>query len=200
MIALSLIFFTDLLKTITLPITEQAAGELVIGDQVLLSGIIFTARDLANKYLYEEKPRLNLRNGAIYHCGPIVVTEKDRYRVLAAGPTTSIRQEPFTPALLKHYGLKIIIGKGGMGAATAQALKEAGGVYLQAVGGAAQVLASKIVEIKAVHFLELGEPEAMWELAVKDFPAVVAMDSKGGSLYAKISADSEKKLQEFNLG
>lgn len=189
-----------MLKKITLPITDKAARDLLIGDQVLLSGVIFTARDLVNKYLYEEKPSLNLKNGALYHCGPIVTKEKGQYRVLAAGPTTSIRQEPFTPALLRHYGLKIIIGKGGMGEETAEALKEAGAVYLQAVGGAAQVLASKITKIKAVNFLEFGEPEAMWELEVKDFPAVVAMDGKGGSLYAKISAGSEQKLKEFNLG
>lgn len=181
-------------KKIIIPISESEVRKLRVGDQVLLSGTIFTARDLANKYLFEEVPTLELAGGCIYHCGPIILEIRGEKKVVAAGPTTSIRQEPFTPEIMKQYGLRVIIGKGGMGIETATAMKILGGVYLQAVGGAAQVLASKIKKIEDVFFLEFGEPEAMWKLAVEDFPAVVAMDSMGASLYAKIEADSLKRL------
>lgn len=185
-------------KKIQLPVSEKMIRSLKIGDQVLLSGIIFTARDLAHKRLFKRGDEFpEMKNGCIYHCGPIVIEKNGKNIVTAAGPTTSIRQEAYTPEIIKNYGVRLIIGKGGMAEETAEALKNYGGVYLQAVGGAAQILAEKIVKIKNVYFRDLGDPEAIWELEVKEFPAVVAMDSSGGSLYKEIEKSSYNKLKEI---
>ncbi len=181
------------------PLDEALVRSLRIGDQVLLSGRIHTARDAAHKYLASEGTSpatlpagLELQGGVLYHCGPVMVRDDGgSWRVTAAGPTTSSREEPYQGEVLRHYGVRAIIGKGGMGDATRRALAECGAVYLSAVGGAAQVLAASVQRVEDVYFLEeFGSPEAMWSLFVHDFPAVVTMDSTGESLHDRVLRQS----------
>ncbi len=181
------------------PLDEALVRSLRIGDQVLLSGRIHTARDAAHKYLASEGTSpatlpagLELQGGVLYHCGPVMVRDDGgSWRVTAAGPTTSAREEPYQGEVLRRYGVRAIIGKGGMGDATRRALAECGAVYLSAVGGAAQVLAASVHRVEDVYFLEeFGSPEAMWSLFVHDFPAVVTMDSTGESLHDRVLSQS----------
>lgn len=181
------------------PLDEALVRSLRIGDQVLLSGRIHTARDAAHKYLASEGTSpatlpagLELQGGVLYHCGPVMVRDDGgSWRVTAAGPTTSAREEPYQGEVLRRYGVHAIIGKGGMGDATRRALAECGAVYLSAVGGAAQVLAASVQRVEDVYFLEeFGSPEAMWSLFVHDFPAVVTMDSTGESLHDRVLRQS----------
>lgn len=181
------------------PLDEALVRSLRIGDQVLLSGRIHTARDAAHKYLASEGTSpatlpagLELQGGVLYHCGPVMVRDDGgSWRVTAAGPTTSAREEPYQGEVLRRYGVRAIIGKGGMGDATRRALAECGAVYLSAVGGAAQVLAASVQRVEDVYFLEeFSSPEAMWSLFVHDFPAVVTMDSTGESLHDRVLSQS----------
>ena len=130
----------------------------------------------------------------LYHCGPVVVKEGDGWRVTAAGPTTSIREEPYQAEIIKRYGVRAVIGKGGMGAKTLAALKEHGAVYLNAIGGAAQFYARAIEAVDGVSLIEFGTPEAMWHLTVEDFPAIVTMDAHGNSLHKDIEQESGQHL------
>jgi fumarate hydratase subunit beta len=181
------------------PFTEDQVRSLKVGDAVEISGVIFTGRDVVHKYLHEGgalPPEVNLRDGIIYHCGPVVLKDDaGQWRVTAAGPTTSIREEPYQGQIIRDFGLRGVIGTGGMGERTLAACKEAGCVYLHAIGGAAQVLAETITQVRNVYFLEeFGSPEAIWELEVVRFPAVVTMDSHGKSLHAEILAASQAEL------
>lgn len=181
------------------PFTEEKIRALEVGDMVELSGVIFTGRDAVHKYIVDgnELP-VELRGSMLYHCGPVVVREEDAWVVKAAGPTTSIREEPYEYDVIRDHGLRGIIGKGGMGPKTLAACREFGCVYLHAIGGAAQVLAESIVEVEAVYLLEeLGSPEAIWQLRVEGFPAVVTMDSRGNSLHAEVEARSGARLKEL---
>lgn len=186
------------MKTLQLPLTEEDVCELALGDAVSLTGTIFTARDAAHKYLVENPDfsRIpDIRGSVLYHCGPVIIKQDGRYVVTAAGPTTSIREEPYMAAVIEKYGIRAIIGKGGMGPATAEACRRFGCVYLSAVGGAAQVLASCVKEVPSVSMLEeFGAPEAIWQLNVVDFPAVVTMDATGASLHQQVKARSEAQL------
>jgi fumarate hydratase class I len=139
-------------------------------------------------------PPVDLRGAALYHCGPVVSRDGDGWRVTAAGPTTSIREEPYQGEILRRYGVRAVIGKGGMGAKTLAALEETGAVYLNAVGGAAQFYARCIEGVDGVSLLEFGTPEAMWHLRVRDFPAIVTMDAHGNSLHKDIEQQSAEKL------
>ena len=192
-----------MLKTLTYPFTCASVRRLKVGERVLLSGRILTGRDRLHQYLAEgARAPVSLQNGAIYHCGPVVVREKGRWHVRAAGPTTSIREEPYMAAIIRQHGLTVIIGKGGMGEATRQACRRYGCVYLHAVGGAAQVLADTIKHVRGVHFRDtFGPTEALWELEVVDFPCLVTMDAHGHSLHATIAKRSESKIiktRKFN--
>ena len=129
-----------------------------------------------------------------YHCGPVVVKEGERWRVTAAGPTTSIREEPYQGEIIRRYGVRAVMGKGGMGAKTLAAMKEHGAVYLNAIGGAAQFYARAITAVDGVSLLEFGTPEAMWHIAVEDFPAIVTMDAHGNSLHKDIEQESGEHL------
>jgi fumarate hydratase class I len=131
----------------------------------------------------------------LYHCGPVVVKENGGWRITAAGPTTSIREEPYQAEILKRYGVRVVIGKGGMGPKTLAGLKESGGVYLNAVGGAAQFYARCVERVVDVSLLQFGTPEAMWHLDVHDFPAIVTMDAHGNSLHQDVEEASGQKLQ-----
>jgi fumarate hydratase class I len=179
------------------PLTEEQVRSLKVGDVVLVSGRMFTGRDEVHSYLMKHDPPVDLRGAVLYHCGPVVVKEGEGWRVTAAGPTTSIREEPYQGEIIKRYGVRAVIGKGGMGAKTLAALKEHGGVYLNAVGGAAQFYARTIEGVDDVSLLEFGTPEAMWHLRVKDFPAIVTMDAHGNSLHKEIEQESGKQLEQL---
>ena len=184
------------------PISEEAIRELKVGDQVLISGVVFTGRDAVHKYLHDggELPDgVNLDGGILYHCGPVVLKDDNgEWKVTAAGPTTSIREEPYQGDIIKQFGIRGVIGKGGMADKTLAACKEHGAVYLHAIGGAAQVLAERIKKVRNVYFLdEFGSPEAIWELEVDKFPAVVTMDSHGRSLHAEVAEASQAVLAEI---
>ena len=183
-----------ILKT---PLNEKIIRELKTGDEVLLNGTIFTARDEAHKYLAKETPDFGLKNSIIYHCGPIVKKQDDQYKIISAGPTTSAREEPYEAEIIKKYQIKAIIGKGGMGEKTMKAMKEHGCVYLSTVGGAAALLAKSIKQVKNVYKLEFGTPEAIWELEVENMPAVVTIDSDRNSIYDDVQKNSRKRYDEL---
>ena len=186
---------------LTTPLTEETVRSLKVGDEVLVTGLVFTGRDAVHKYLHEGgalPPGVSLQGGIIYHCGPVMMKQPDgSYQCTAAGPTTSIREEPYQADIVGRFGMRGVIGKGGMGDKTLAACQEFGCVYLHAIGGAAQVLAECVKSVRNVYFLEkFGSPEAIWELEVVDFPAVVTMDSHGRSLHREVFASSQAALQE----
>src|SRR5688572_14030665 len=186
---------------LTTPITAEQVRTLKVGEAVEITGVVFTGRDAVHKYLHEGgklPDGVNLRDGILYHCGPVVMKdEQGRWRVTAAGPTTSIREEPYQGQIIKEFGLRGVIGKGGMGERTLTACKEHGCVYLHAVGGAAQVLAECVKKVRNVYMMkEFGAPEAIWELEIADFPAVVTIDAHGNSLHNEVFAKSQAALAE----
>jgi fumarate hydratase class I len=176
------------------PLTDEQVRALKVGDVVLVSGRMFTGRDAVHSHLMKHEPPVDLRGSVLYHCGPVVVKEGDSWRVTAAGPTTSIREEPYQGEIIRRYGIRAVIGKGGMGAKTLAALNEHGAVYLNAIGGAAQFYARTITGVDGVSLVEFGTPEAMWHLRVEDFPAIVTMDAHGNSLHKDIEQESGKQL------
>jgi fumarate hydratase class I len=176
------------------PITEAQVRQLRVGDVVLVSGRMFTGRDAVHAHLMKHEPPVDLRGGVLYHCGPVVVKDGDTWRITAAGPTTSIREEPYQAEILERYGVRVVIGKGGMGAKTLAGLQKSGAVYLNAIGGAAQFYARTIERVDGVSLTEFGTPEAMWHLQVRDFPAIVTMDAHGSSLHQDVELESGKVL------
>jgi len=189
------------MNKLSFPFSEEKIRALKVGDEVLISGTVFTGRDAVHKYLHEGgelPPGVKLHDGIIYHCGPVMMKQPDgSYQCTAAGPTTSIREEPYQWQVIRDHGVRGVIGKGGMGPKTQAACKEYGCVYLHAVGGAAQVLAECVKKVRNVYFLEkFGSPEAIWELEVVDFPAVVTIDSHGRSLHEEIWKSSQAALTE----
>ncbi len=186
-------------RHIDYPFTAEQVEPLRVGQFVLVSGLVYTARDRMHKYLYEGGASpVDLKNSALYHCGPVVIRKQENWVVCAAGPTTSAREEPYLPRIFKNHGVRVVMGKGMMGKVTETACKANGCVYLHAVGGAAQVLASKVVSVKGVHFAaEFGMAEALWVLEMKDFPVIVAIDSKGRSLLRGIQLNSRRIGQKL---
>jgi fumarate hydratase class I len=183
--------------TLTTPLSEADVRKLKAGDIVLLNGPVFTGRDAVHKYLHSGGDIPVLKDAVIYHCGPVVLEQNGEYRVVAAGPTTSIREEPYQAAVIEKYGVKAVIGKGGMGAKTLEACKKFGCVYLHGIGGAAQIYARCVEETPAVYLKEkFGSPEAVWVMQVKDFPAVVTMDAHGRSLHQEVADVSKTHLQK----
>jgi len=176
------------------PLREHDVRKLKIGDVVLLDGVIFTGRDAVHKYLHDGGELDVIRSGVIYHCGPVVLKEGGAYRVVAAGPTTSIREEPYQADIIRRFGVKAVIGKGGMGAKTQQACKDFGCVYLHAIGGAAQIYAQCVQRVLSVRLEQFGSPEAVWELEVKNFPAVVTIDAHGNNLQQLVTEHSKELL------
>jgi fumarate hydratase class I len=180
---------------INLPVSEADIRKLKMGDEVSLNGIMLTGRDSAHTWLLNDKPeevRELLKGSVIYHCGPVVKKVGDEWHFVAAGPTTSIREEPYQGPVIKEYGIRGVMGKGGMGEKTLKALGENGGVYLHAVGGAATLQAQAVKKVHGVLKLEeFGVPEAMWIIEVEDFQAVVTMDSHGNSLHKEIKLASD---------
>ena len=187
---------------LTLPVSEDRIRELCVGDFVELTGLMITGRDAAHKWLVEEHREdvaPYLKDTVIYHCGPVVRQGSDgRYEFVAAGPTTSIREEPYQADVICRYGLRGVIGKGGMGPKTLDGLGRCGAVYLHAIGGAAQVLANAVPRVEKVFMLEeFGVPEALWVIQVERFPVVVSMDSHGGSLHEEVEGASRQRLSEL---
>ncbi|HEY9577400.1 MAG TPA: fumarate hydratase [Pseudobacillus sp.] len=184
--------------TLTAPITEEQIRELKVGDVVKITGRMYTGRDAIHKYLIDHDAPVDLNGQVIYHCGPVMLKdEQGEWHVKAAGPTTSIREEPYQGDIMKKFGIRAVIGKGGMGPKTLAALKEHGGVYLNAIGGAAQYYADCIKSVDGVDLMNFGIPEAMWHLQVEDFTAVVTMDSHGNSLHEHVDKSSLEKLSQF---
>ena len=181
------------------PLTEEQVRSLQVGDVVMISGAMFTGRDAVHSHLIKHEPPVDMRGSVLYHCGPVVVKDGDGWRVTAAGPTTSIREEPYQGEIIRRYGVRAVIGKGGMGANTLAALKEHGAVYLNAIGGAAQFYARAITGVAGVSLLEFGTPEAMWHLTVKDFPAIVTMDAHGNSLHKDVEQESARHLETIGV-
>jgi fumarate hydratase subunit beta len=193
------------------PINDEAIRALHVGDTVHLNGVIVTGRDAAHKYmiehfirnpvqpqeqeLYQELKKL-LDGGVIYHCGPVVKQHEDSsWSFVAAGPTTSIREEVYQPEVIAHFNLKGVIGKGGMGPKTLEACQQQPAVYFHAIGGAASLIAQSVKEVIGVHKLEFGVPEAMWVIHVEDFPVVVTMDSHGQSIHDNVAKASAERLE-----
>jgi fumarate hydratase class I len=176
------------------PLTDEQVRSLKVGDVVLLSGRVYTGRDAVHHHLMKHEPPVDLRGGVIYHCGPVVAKDGNGWRVTAAGPTTSIREEPYQADVIARYGVRAVIGKGGMGAKTLAALRAAGAVYLNAIGGAAQFYARTITSVDGVSLMEFGTPEAMWHLTVENFPAIVTMDAHGNSLHKDVEEASAHEL------
>ncbi len=202
-------------KRLTIPISDEAILELKVGDSVLLSGVMITGRDAVHKWMADtfiKKTRLPsgddlevyqaikpiLNGGLIYHCGPVVGgLDTRQYRVVAAGPTTSIREEPYQGEVMQHFNLKGVIGKGGMAAKTLKACQEVPAVYFHAIGGAASLIAESVQKVSAVYKLDFGVPEAIWVIEVKDFPAVVTMDAHGISLHDSVRLQSRQVLDRL---
>jgi fumarate hydratase class I len=183
--------------SLTTPLSEEQVRSLKVGDVVLLNGAMHTGRDVLHHHLLTHDSPVDLRGAVLYHCGPVALKDGEKWTIKAAGPTTSSREEPYEADIIKKFGLRAVIGKGGMGAKTLAAMKEGGAVYLNAIGGAAQYYANCILEVEAVDFLEFGIPEAMWHIKVKDFPAIVTMDSHGNSLHVDVEKSSASELEKF---
>lgn len=200
---------------LTFPLTDAAVRDLKVGDPVSLHGLMVTGRDAAHKWLVDtfikktrplqgddaqaiEALKPLFAGGGIYHCGPVVAgLDTKQYRFVAAGPTTSIREEPYQAEVLQHFGIKAVVGKGGMGARTLAACQSVPAVYLHAIGGAATLIAQTVNRVVGVYKLEFGVPEALWVIEVKAFPAVVTMDSHGRSLHAEVEAESRAALDRL---
>jgi fumarate hydratase class I len=180
---------------LTAPITEEQVRSLHVGDVVMVSGRAYTGRDAVHAYLMTHDPPVDLRGAVLYHCGPVVTKIDGGWKVTAAGPTTSIREEPYQADIIRRYGVRAVMGKGGMGAKTLAALGDHGAVYLNAIGGAAQFYARCVERTDDVSLMEFGTPEAMWHLWVRDFPAIVTMDAHGNSLHKDVEAESGKQLE-----
>jgi fumarate hydratase class I len=179
------------------PLTEEAVRALKVGDVVLISGEIYTGRDAVHAYLMKSPPPVDLHGAVLYHCGPVMLKQGDGWTVKAAGPTTSIREEPYQAHVIRNYGVRAVIGKGGMGKKTLAALQECGAVYLNGIGGAAQYYARSIEKVLGVNLIEFGIPEAMWHLRVNSFVAIVTMDAHGNSLHADVEKATAASLAEL---
>lgn len=187
------------------PISEAAARALKVGDEVLLTGRVVLSRDLGHKYMKEEKPewlKPLLEDAVIYHCGPVVAKNADgTWRFVAAGPTTSSREEPYQAEVLETYRVRGVIGKGGMGAKTSGGLQKVGACYFHTTGGAGALLAERVKRVVDVKMLEeFGSPEAFWIIEVEDFPLVVTMDSHGGSLHDEVLQASQARAKALMGG
>jgi fumarate hydratase, class I len=184
-------------KHLVAPLSEEQVRELKVGDVVLISGEMYTGRDAVHSYLMKHDSPVDLQGAVLYHCGPVVLKNNGSYKITAAGPTTSIREEPYQADIIKRYGVRAVMGKGGMGKKTLAGLQESGAVYLNAIGGAAQYYSRCIEEVLDVKLLEFGIPEAIWHLRVRDFPAIVTMDSHGNSLHADVEQASAVMLAKL---
>jgi fumarate hydratase class I len=203
------------MREITIPISDETIRSLKVGEPVALTGVMVTGRDTVHKWLIEtfikktrppqgddlevyEALKPLLEGGIIYHCGPVVSgLDTRQYKFVAAGPTTSIREEPYQADVMKHFNVKGVIGKGGMGPKTLKGCQEVPFVYFHAIGGAATYIAQSVTKVLGVYKLDFGVPEAMWVIEVKELPVVVTMDAHGGSLHQVVEEQSGKVLAEL---
>ena len=201
------------MKEITIPISPDTIKDLHTGDTVALTGILATGRDTVHKWMFDtfirktrepegddlevyEAIKPIFKESLIYHCGPVVSgLDTGEYKFVAAGPTTSIREEPYQSEVMHHFDLRGVIGKGGMKANTLQACQDVPAAYFHAIGGAATLIAESVEEVVGVYKLSFGVPEAIWVLKVNRFPVVVTMDSHGVSIHDQVEAESKKKLE-----
>jgi len=201
------------MRQITLPFSDEVVRSLKVGDPVALTGVIVTGRDTVHKWMIDtfikktrspqgddpevyEAIKPLLKGSAIYHCGPVVAgLDTKEYRFVAAGPTTSSREEPYQCDVMRHFKIQGVVGKGGMGPKTLAACQEVPGLYLHAIGGAASLIAQTVTRVLGVYKLDFGVPEALWVIEVKDFPVVVTMDAHGNSLHAEIDKKSKAALE-----
>jgi len=180
---------------LTTPLTEAQVRSLKVGDTVELTGRLYTGRDAVHHRLHlGEKPPVDLHGHVIYHCGPVMVKDGERWVCKGAGPTTSSREEPYQWEVIRDHGIRGVIGKGGMGPKTLAACREHGCVYLHAIGGAAQVCAERITRVDGVDWMDLGSPEAIWHLWVERFPVIVTIDANGNSLHQQVFDASAKAM------
>jgi fumarate hydratase class I len=203
------------MHSLNMPLSPETIRSLKVGDPVLLSGVMITGRDTVHKWMVDtfikhtREPQGDdlavyaaikplLEGSVIYHCGPVVSgLDTKQYKFVAAGPTTSIREEPYQGLVMEHFQIRGVIGKGGMGAKTLAACQQVPGVYLHAIGGAASLIAQTVTRVLGVYKYDFGVPEAMWVIEVKDFPVVVTMDAHGGSLHAEVEARSKEALKDL---
>ena len=203
------------MHSVNIPIADEVVRSLRVGDPVLLSGVMMTGRDVVHKWMADTFIKKNrppqgddievynaiqpiLNGGVIYHCGPVVAgLDSKQYRFMAAGPTTSVREEPYQGDVMRYFNVKGVIGKGGMGTDTLQACHEVPGIYFHAIGGAATLIAQTVVSVLGVYKLDFGVPEAMWVIEVRDFPVVVTMDAHKNSLHAEVEAQSQAALNRL---
>jgi fumarate hydratase class I len=189
-------------KRVHLPLKKKDVLSLHIGDIVMISGRLVTGRDRVHKFLFHKKPvagqiPFNLEGTILYHCGPIMQKTLAGHSFIAGGPTTSMRVEMYEYRIISEYGLRGVMGKGGMGKRTLDALRENRCVYLHTIGGAAAYLADRVKKVAGVWMIdEFGPTEAMWALDVEDFPAIVTMDAYGKSLHDLIAEQSFKELRK----
>jgi fumarate hydratase class I len=179
---------------LTPPVSEEQIRALKVGDVVLVRGRVYTGRDAVHAHLMNNAPPVDLQGQIIYHCGPVMLKSGEEWQVKAAGPTTSSREEPYQGTIIERYGVRAVIGKGGMGAKTSASLQKHGAVYLNAIGGAAQFYAKTVKRVAGVDLMEFGIPEAMWHLDVEDFAAIVTMDAHGNSLHKEVEEATAKEL------
>lgn len=203
------------MRELTIPISPDVIRSLHTGDTVTLTGVIATGRDAVHSWMVEtfidqtREPTGDdmdvyraiqpvLKESVIYHCGPVVSgLESGEYKFVAAGPTTSIREEPYQSKVIHHFNLRGVIGKGGMGSQTLAACRDAPAVYFHAMGGAATLIAKSVEEVIGVYKLDFGVPEAIWVLQVKQFPVVVTMDAHGNSIHEEVEQASAKAFQKL---
>ena len=185
------------------PISEEEIRKLQVNDVIYISGTMFTARDQAHRRaleLYKEgkKPPLEMEGLAVFHCGPIVRKEQDKWMIVAAGPTTSTRMELFEDEFIRNFRVRVVVGKGGMGPKTTDAMKQYGAVYGAFTGGAAVLAAKAVKNVKSVEWFDLGMPEALWVLEVEDFgPLTVAIDAHGNNLFKGVQGKVEENRQKI---
>lgn len=185
------------------PISEEEIRKLKVNDVLYITGTIVTARDQAHRraleYFKEGKPLpINLEGSAVFHCGPVVSKEAEKWVAVAAGPTTSTRMDIFEDEFIKNFKVRVIIGKGGMGQKTTDAMAKYGAVYGAFTGGAAILAAKAIKNVKGVEWLDLGMPEALWIFEVEEFgPLAIAIDSHGNNLFADVQKKVEKNRQRI---
>lgn len=179
------------------PLSETKVRQIKVGDVVLINGHVYTGRDQVHHYLMSNNPPVDLKGAILYHCGPVMLKQGEEWRTTAAGPTTSIREEPYQGEIIKKFGIRAVMGKGGMGSKTLAALKEHGAVYLNAIGGAAQYYSRSVKKVHGVYLKEFGTPEAIWDFEVENFPAICTMDSHGNSLHEVVEGETGKELEKL---
>jgi fumarate hydratase class I len=180
------------------PITEEQVRKIKVGDIIVINGEMHTGRDAFHKHIVSHGSKVSMKDGVLYHCGPVVLKDAEgNWKITAAGPTTSIREEPYQADVIKQEGVRVVIGKGGMGKKTLDGLHESGAIYVNAIGGAAQFYAEAIKKVTGVDYEEFGLPEAMWHLQVEGFTGICTMDANGNSLHAEVEQKSGILLEEL---